>query len=102
MSATFSRSKSVLGRAEKIYYALCVILVVFSVLVYTYPSMYMIHKIYLHQFVSTNVKKELSKQNRLKLEYELLMSASDMERRSAAAGFIEPSPRDVIFIEKKR
>jgi cell division protein FtsL len=102
MSATFSRSKSELNRAEKIYYTLCVVLVVLSILVYTYPSMYILHKIYLHRLVNTDVKKQIAEQNRLKLEYELLMAAGGMELKSAAAGFVEPSPGQVVFVEKKR
>lgn len=102
MSATFSRSKSVLNRTDKIYYILCAVAVILAVLVHTYPSMYMLHKFYFHQIVTTEVKKQLAEQNRLKLDYELLMSADDMELRAAAAGFVEPSPKQVIFIEKKR
>lgn len=102
MSATFSRSKSELNRSEKVYYTLCVVIVIISILVYTYPSMYMLHKVYLHQLTSTDVKKELAKQNRLKLEYEILMSAADMEIRAADAGFIEPLPSNIVFVEKKR
>jgi len=102
MSATFSRSKAVLSRTEKMYYTLCVIFVVLAVLVYTYPSMYMLHKVYLHQLVNTDVKRQIAEQNRLKLEYEVLMSAEGMERRAVAAGFIEPIAKQIIFVEKKR
>ncbi len=102
MSATFSRTKIVLGRAEKAYYAGSVGLVLFSILSYTYPSIHMVHQVYFKQKIKAEIRELTAEQNRLKVEHEVLLSHVEMERLARYSGFIEPEDKQLIYVQKAR
>lgn len=101
MSATFSRAKVKLNKADKVYYMMTVFLLLFSILAYTYPSIHMVHRVYMEQNFKADIRRNLEEQNRLRIEYEMILSFEDMEKIARAMGFVEPARNQIIYVMKR-
>lgn len=102
MIPTFAREKARISRADKVYYSLAVFVLLLTVLMYAYPSIQGMQLVYEKQRIEAKKRELKVEQNRLRLEYEMLMSPDEMEARAKSHGYTEPSPGQVIYIKKKR
>jgi len=102
MKATFARPRSKLCKADKWFYAFSASLILSSLLAYTYPSLQIVHKVYVHQKLKVDTRKQREKQNRLKLKYESLISNREMETLAMNDGFDVPENGSIIYVRKIR
>lgn len=102
MTYSFARRKSQLGSNERLYYTGGVLLLLFSILIYTYPSIYMLQKHYMKERVNAELSRMLEEQNRLRLEYELIVSNEEMEVIARQYGLSEPKEGQIIYVKKER
>ena len=98
---TYNRAKARLDREELVFYGLAVAFLLLALLVYTYPSVQMVHEVYREQKVKSRERDLLAEQTRLRLEFEMLMSPSEMEQRAVAAGFAPLDKEHMVFVGKK-
>lgn len=97
---TWSREKAKLSKSETVYYALSIVILLFSILIYTYPSIQTVHNFYAQQKMAAKQSKLKKIQNSLMLKYERLMSPYQMKARAMQNGFIEPGPNQVSYVRK--
>lgn len=97
----FNRVKARLDREELVCYAMAVLFLLSALLVYTYPSVQMVHEVYREQRIKSRERELLSEQTRLRLEYEMLMSPEEMEQRTRAAGFVPLDKEHWVAVVKK-
>ncbi|GMT42722.1 MAG: hypothetical protein IEMM0002_1133 [bacterium] len=102
MIPTFAREKSRMEQKDKIYYGLSIALFLLTILLYTYPSIQAVHQFYEVQKLQSMKRKLMIAQNRLRLEYEMLMSPDEMEARARSRGYAEPAGNQVVYIKKVR
>jgi hypothetical protein len=98
---TFARAKAMLDREELFFYGLSVAFFLMALIVYTFPSVKMVHLVYKEQKVKGAERALLGEQTRLRLRYEMMNSPVEMEKRATEGGFA-PARRDrVIYVDKK-
>ncbi len=98
---TFVRAKKRIDREELFFYSLAVFFFLLALLAYTYPSIEMVHQVYREQKIKSEERLLLAEQNRLRLEYQMLMSPQEMEQRAVAAGFALLDTGHVVFVRKR-
>jgi flagellar biosynthesis/type III secretory pathway M-ring protein FliF/YscJ len=97
----FAREKARLDREEIFYYALSVAFFLLALIVYTFPSVKMVHLVYQEHKVKDAEKALKSEQTRLRLKYEMMNSPEEMEKRATQAGFAPVRRERVIYVDKK-
>ncbi|MDH5542948.1 MAG: hypothetical protein OEY64_08290 [Nitrospinota bacterium] len=102
MTYSFAREKSKLNHREKMYYTGGVLLLLYSILIYTYPSIHMLQKNYMKERVNAEIGRMLEEQNRLRLEYELIITNEEMEVIARRYGLSEPREGQIIYVKKER
>ncbi|MFQ5431042.1 MAG: hypothetical protein ACE5EN_00885 [Nitrospinota bacterium] len=102
MIPTFAREKARMSRADKVYYTLSIVLFLLTVLIYGYPSIQSMKQVYEERDVKSEKRGLKVEQNRLRLEYEMLVTPDEMEARARLYGYVEPAIGQVIYIKKKR
>jgi cell division protein FtsL len=102
MIPTFAREKAKMSRSDKIYYISCVVVFLLTIIMYAYPSIQLMQQVYEERELEKEKRKLLAEQNRLRLEYEMLMSPDEMEERAKLHGYAEPAAGQIIYIKKIR
>lgn len=102
MIPTFAREKAWMSRADKIYYTLSIVLFLLTLLIYGYPSIQAMKQVYEERDLKSEKRSLKVKQNRLRLEYEMLVTPDEMEARARLYGYAKPAVGHVAYIKKKR
>ncbi|MBI5177822.1 MAG: hypothetical protein HZA04_01010 [Nitrospinae bacterium] len=97
----FARARARINREEFIYSVLSVVFFLIALLVYTYPSVQMVHLVYHEQQVKAEERKLMAEQSRLRLQLEMMMAPGEMEARAINGGFGVPSAPQVVFVSKR-
>jgi len=100
MRPTFAREKSRLNRRDKAFYGLSVMLFLLTMLVYAYPSIQSVQLFYEDQKLREVKRTLINMQNKLRLEYEMLISQDEMETRAFSHGYVDPAPGQIIYVRK--
>ncbi len=102
MIPTFAREKARMSRADKVYYTLSIALFLLTVLIYGYPSIQAMKQVYEERDLKSEKHGLKVEQNRLRLEYETLVTPDEMEARARLYGYEKPAVGQVVYIKKKR
>jgi len=97
----FARVRARVNREELTFYILSVVFFLLALLVYTYPSVQMVHLVYREQQVKKRERDLLAEQNRLRLQLEMMTAPGEMEARAVASGFAPPATQQVIYVSKR-
>ena len=102
MIPTFAREKARMGISEKLYYTLSIALFLLTFIVYGYPSIEAMKQVYEERKLASEKQNLKVEQNRLRLEYEMLVTPDEMEARARLHGYAEPAIGQVVYIKKKK
>lgn len=97
----FRRANARMDREELAFYILSVVLLLSGLLAYTYPSIQTVHLVYREQRLKADERELLAERDRLRVEYEMLMSPVEMEDRARVAGFLPVPQERVVYLRKR-
>ncbi|MBI3793763.1 MAG: hypothetical protein HY280_03415 [Nitrospinae bacterium] len=96
----FTRAKARVDREEMLFYGLSVGFLLLALLLYTFPSVKMVHQVYKEQKLKTKERALAAEYSRLKLQYEVAISPEEMEKQASKGGFVPSGKNRVVYVEK--